>query len=161
MAIPKSLSGRLGVIYDQADGAQSFALGTCDHGEDGTSFVYAQANGAISQFDVCLLPESWAADQLDTTNSAASFGEKVGVAYASLADSQYGWFLVCGTADAINVGSSCAANTALNATATPGRLDDDATVGAEVVDRLVLTTAESSGNQAPGVLSHPTIGATL
>lgn len=161
MAIPKSISGRLGVTYDQADASPAFALGTCDHGEDGTSFVYAQANGAISQFDVCLLPENWDADQLDTTNSATAFGEKVGVAYAALADNQYGWFLVCGTADAINVGSSCAANIAINSTATPGRLDDDATVGAEVVDRLVLTTAESSGNQAPGVLSHPTIGATL
>jgi len=161
LTIPKSGSGRLGVNYDDAHAEQVFELGTCDVSQSGDEFVYVRANGAISQSDVVLVPQDWDADQIDTTNSASAFGEKVGVAFGTLADNQYGWVLVCGVANEINVGSSCAANAAINSTSTAGRLDDDATVGAEVVDRLVLTTAESSGNVAPGVLTHPTVGATL
>ena len=44
--------------------------------------------------------------------------------------------------------------------ATIGELNDDATSGAEIIERLFLTTAESGG-VAPCVLTYPTIGATI
>ncbi len=155
-----SISGCLGVDVDRADASLEFSLGDHLAGNDGAVFVYCSANGAVTANDVCLLPQDWDADALDTTNSASALGEKVGVGMGTLTDNQYGWFMICGTHDSINVGSSAAANAQLNSTATAGRIDDDATTGSEDVERLFLTTAESSGNTAPGVLTHPTVGAT-
>lgn len=141
---------------------QGFALGDCAKGDDGSEFVYVQANGAITGDGyVVLIDENWQADMIETTNSATGFGQMVGVAKAAFADDDYGWVQVKGVTP-IRVAASCAANTAVNTTATGGQLDDDATSGAEVIDRLVLTTANggAAGN-AEGVLTYPTVGATL
>jgi hypothetical protein len=50
----------------------------------------------------------------------------------------------------------------LNTTATAGTIDDDATVGAEVIQGLCITTTNggSAGNQ-PGNLIYPSVGRTL
>lgn len=136
-----------------------FELGTRMKSGDGKEYVFVQANGAITANDVCLLDESFQADQIDTTNSASAFGQAVGVAPATFADNDYGWMQVYG-ACTVNVATSAAVNTALNSTATAGRIDDDATSGAEVVDRLVTTGAESS-NAAAAWANYPTVGATL
>lgn len=138
---------------------KAFGLGDrwCTH--DGKEYVYVQADGAISANDVVIITEAYQADQIDTTNSASAFGDMVGVADAAFADDDYGWVQVKGPCT-INVATSCAANTELNSTGTAGRVDDDATAGAEVVVGLVTTGAESS-NAAAGMLIYPRVGATL
>ena len=118
-----------------------------------------QANGAISAYDVVILDETYQADRLDTTNSAGAIGDLCAVSPVAFADNEYGWVQIKG-ACTINVATSCAANTKLNSTATAGRVDDDATVGAETVLGLVTTAAESS-NTAAGMLNYPMIDATL
>jgi hypothetical protein len=123
------------------------------------AYIFAQADGAITANDVCLVDASNQADQLDTTNSGSGFGLRCGVAAATLADNEYGWVQIYGPCT-VNVATSCAANTALNSTATAGRIDDDATSGAEVVSGLVTTAAEAS-NTAAAYLNYPTVGATL
>lgn len=140
---------------------EEFKLGTRLETDDGGVFVYAHALGAITANDVVLLDETWEADQLDTTNSATGFGQQVGVSRATFADNDYGWIQIAGVNDAINCGTGCVQNVAINSTATAGRIDDDATVGAEVITGLVITTTEVTGNTAPGYLNYPTIGATL
>jgi hypothetical protein len=134
-------------------------LGTRVHGEGGREYIYVQANGAISANDVVIIDENFQADQIDTTNSAGAVGDKAGVAPVAFADNDYGWIQIYG-ACTINVATSCAANTKLNTTATGGRVDDDATAGAETILGLVTTAAEAS-NTAAGMLNYPMIDATL
>ena len=141
--------------------APAFSLGQKMEDADGNVFIFVQANGAITANDVVIITEAFQADQADTTNSATAFGDLVGIAKGTLADDEYGWMQVYGQATA-NVANSCAANTTLNTTATAGRLDDDATTGAEAIDGLVLTTAAAAdGTTAPATLNYPTVGATL
>ena len=140
-----------------------FRLGQCAEGSDNSEWVYVQADaGGITDAGyVVLFDENYAADMVDTTNSATAFGQKVGVAAIAFAASEYGWVQVKGKAS-IRVGANAAANAALNTTATAGELDDDGTVGAEVVDGVILTTANGgSAANAEGLLNWPTIGATL
>ena len=141
--------------------SSGFDLGSRFTDNEGKEYIYVHANGAIVAADVVLIDEAYEADQIDTTNSASGFGQVCGVALGAFTDNYYGWVQIYGVVSAINVASSCAANIAINSTATAGRLDDDATVGAEVVNGIVLTTAETTGNTAPGFLSYPTVGATL
>ncbi len=138
---------------------KSFTLGD-EYTQNGKRYVFVQADGAIASGDVCIYSEAYQADQIDTTNSAGAVGDRVGVAIYAFADDDYGWLQVEGPIDAINVGSSCAANTKLNTTATAGRIDDDATSGAETILGLYTTASESS-NSAAGILNRPFIDATL
>lgn len=128
-------------------------------GEDGKEYLYVQADGAITANDVVLVDEDGQADQLDTTNSAGALGDRVAVAPATFADNEYGWVQIYGACTA-NVGSSCAANTKLNSTGTAGRVDDDATTGAETMFGFYTTGTESS-NAAAAILNYPFIDATL
>lgn len=155
--------GKLGVDITAVDTTPAFTVGERITTNDGGVFVYCQAFGAVTGAGyVVLIDEAFTqADLIDTTNSASSFGQNVGVAKAALANDEYGWFQIAGTTTFRGL-ANAAANTALNTTATSGALDDDATTGAEVIDRMVLTTAVggSAGN-AEGVLNFPTVGATL
>lgn len=128
----------------------------------GAEFVYVQAEGAITGAGyVVLIDEAGQADMIETTISATARGQMVGVAQAAFADDDYGWVQIFGTTN-IRVAASAAANAVLNTTATGGQIDDDATTGAEVIDRMVLTTARGgSAGTAEGVLFYPTVGATL
>lgn len=142
------------------DEGKGFGLGDryCD--DSGNEYLFVQANGAITANDVVIIDEAYQADQADTTNSAGALGDRVGVAAATFADDEYGWVQVKGTCT-INVGSSCAANTKLNTTATAGRVDDDATAGAETIHGLYTTGSESSNAAAGILLGDPHIDATL
>lgn len=154
------VGGDLGTSVSDLEEGKGFGLGDryCDSA--GKQYIWVQADGAISANDVVVVSEAYQADQIDTTNSAGALGDRVGVAPYAFADDDYGWIQVEGPCT-VNVGSSCAANTKLNTTATAGRVDDDATAGAETVHGLYTTGAESS-NEAAGILvSQPHIDATL
>jgi len=134
-------------------------LGTRVHGAAGKEYVYVQASGAVAANDVVILTEAFQAAKVDTTNSAGAVGDKVAVAPVAFSDDDYGWVQIYG-ACTVNVGSSASANTKLNTTGTAGRVDDDATSGAETILGLVTTAAESD-NAAAGMLNYPMIDATL
>lgn len=145
-------------ITDLEEG-KGFALGDVHCDSDGKEYVFVQADGAIAATDVVIFSEAYQADAIDTTNSAAALGDRVGVAVYAFADNDYGWVQVKGPAT-VNVATSAAANTKLNTTATAGRIDDDATSGAETIQGLYTTGAESS-NAAAAMLLYPFIDATL
>ncbi len=156
-----------GVDFDGAFTAKTrgpvgtpFSLGQRMEDADGNVYVYVQADGAVAAGDVVLLTEAFQADAIDTTNSAAAIGDKVGVAKGTLTDNQYGWAQIYGVASAINAATGATANTVLNTTATAGRLDDDATTGAETITGLYIT-ATAASNTAAGILNYPFINATL
>lgn len=155
-------SETLGVDLTASNATQTHDLGTTVTATEGGVYVYCQANGAITGDGyVCFIDESYQADMIETTLSATGFGNQVGVAKHAFADNEYGWIQIQGTAN-VRVAASCAANVAINTTATAGQLDDDATVGAEVVNGIVIATANGgSAAVVEGYLANPTVGATL
>ena len=160
MAIPE-MTGPIGANANLTHTAVLTGGGRAD-GKDGSEWVYVHADGAIVAYDVVLIHETWEADQLDLTNSGSAFGQKVGVAAVAFADNAYGWVQVNGVCDNIGAAASCAANVSVHSTAGAGLIDDAGTVGAETINGLALTTAETgSAGSAPGILSHPTVGVTL
>ena len=153
--------GVIGTNIIQADTVAQFELGQRISGNEGAVYVYCQAAGAITGDGyVILIDEAFQADMIDLTNSATAFGQAVGVGKAALADNEFGWIQISGTAN-IRVAASAAANAQLNSTAVAGELDDDATAGSEDAERIVLQTANGgSAAIVEGVLNFPTVGAT-
>lgn len=139
-----------------------YTLGTLTDTNASKVFQYVRANGALAVGDVVAIDESFDATPVTTTVSAPGTGQGLpcGVALGTVADNDYCWVQVKGLVAAINVATSCAAHTNLNTTATGGRLDDDATAGAEVVEGITTSAAESS-NSAAGFINWPYIGRTL
>ncbi len=154
-----------------AGGLPSFKLGTYggyDDPVDGLKvYVYGVATAAITQFFCCVegvLNGNFS--MITTANTAAGqlggHGSRVGVAQATLATGQFGWFQVLGRG-AVNTLASAALGTRLNTTATPGSLDDDGTAASRSINGIVLKTA-TGGAQANNVdarFSYPTVGVTL
>lgn len=149
----------IGAAFTVATTNRQFSLGTVIADGEGGSYIYVQANGAIAANDAVVIDAAHQAAAASTTNTASAFGNRAGVAAATMADDEFGWVQRAGPCS-LNVGSSCAANTAINSTGTAGRLDDDATTGAEVISGIVITGAEAS-NVAAAMLNWPTVGATL
>lgn len=149
----------VGAAFSTTHTDRKFKLGTRMLGDDGDEYVYVQADGAISAGDVVIITEAAQADAIDTTNSASKIGFRVGVANVAFADDEYGWVQVRGATTA-NVGTGSAAGDKLNTTSTAGRLDDDATAGAETVLGL-YPTATAADNSAAVILQNPFIDATL
>lgn len=134
-------------------------LGTRMKGDNGSEWVYVQANGAITGAGyVVVIDEAWQAAH--ATNTTAVYGQQIGVAGTDFADDDYGWVQVFGTCN-IRVAASCAANAVITSTTTAGQLDDAAGAGTKTINGAVLTTANggAAGN-AEGVLTYPTVGAT-
>jgi hypothetical protein len=150
----------IGVAVGEKSTTAEFELGT-RHYDPNTDkeFIYVQAGEALTANAAVVITEAGQAEMVDTTSTASAFGDRVGVVSIAFDNDDYGWAQIYG-ACTLSIGSSAAANTALNSTATAGRLDDDATSGAEVIGGVVTTAAESS-NLASALLTYPTVGATL
>jgi len=150
----------LGASVGAKSTTAEFELGT-RHYDPNTDkeFIYVQAGEALTTNAAVVITEAGQVEMVDTTSTASAFGDRVGVVSIAFDDNDYGWAQIYG-ACTLSVGPSAAANTALNSTATAGRLDDDAAAGAEVIDGVVTTAAESS-NLAAALLTYPTVGATI
>lgn len=151
-------------FYDDSAGdVPGFKLGQLGADSDGKIYQFVRANGALDTVgDVVGIDESGDATPLTTTTSAPAAGQglPVGVVPVVVADNDWLWVQRYGPTDAVNVATSAAAHTELNSTGTGGRIDDDGTTGAEVVEGLTTTASESS-NSAAGILNWPYIGRTL
>lgn len=153
----------LGLDVSKVYTSEDFALGTVGWAPDGKAYQFVRANGALDVVgDVVGIDETGDATPVTTTTSAPAAGQGLlaGVVVTALADDEYGWVQRHGVVAAVNVATSCAAHTELNSTASGGRLDDDATAGAEVINGITITAAEAS-NSAAGILNWPYIGRTL
>lgn len=149
-----------GVKLDLNEVKAGHALGQKVEGEGGAVFLYCRFAAATVRGDAVHLDKDHIATRLTTASSP--LGNRVGVArVTSAAINDYGWVQVNGQVG-VNVAASATANTRLNTTATAGRLDDDGTTGAKVIERMVLNVA--NGGAAAVVeasLTFPTVGATL
>ena len=147
---------------------RSYGLGDCYKHDDGTFWVYCQANGALSGDGYAVaIDESYNATEL--TNTASAFGDRVGIVHSQNADGtpaavtsgQRGWVQVYG-ASSIQVAALAAANAQLTSTTTTGVLDDAAGVGTRNIRGVVLGTAQggSAGLNTSGFLNWPEQQAT-
>lgn len=153
----------IGINPDSVTEDQEWKLGTLGQDYNGDIYQYVQADATgFSAGDAVIISEANVADQADTTASAPGTGQglPVGVPTADFTASYYGWVKRYGTVTNLNVATSAAAHTALNTTGTAGRLDDDATAGAEAINGLT-TTAAASSNAAAAILLWPYVGRTL
>ncbi len=128
-------------------------------------YIYVKDSGSAITGDgyVCLVDgSSFEAVMATTTTSApgTGAGKLVGVARAAIAASGYGWLQIFGAGN-IQTAAAADAYTILNTTATAGKLDDDATAGAEVIDGIVLDAAAGSATMAAAFINWPKVGRTL
>lgn len=133
--------------------------------DDGNEYLFVQADsGGVTQYYAAVVTStSFVVDMIDTTNSApgAQAGGIVCVPQVAIAASGYGWGLICGVGS-VHTAALAAKGTLLNTTATAGQLDDDATVGAEVINGIALTAATGGAAAATvAYLTYPTVGRTL
>ncbi len=149
------------VVYTSSD-TPGFKENQIGFDSDGKGYQFVNATAAIAVGDVCTIDENGDSAGVTTTTSAPAAGQglPVGVAVTAIASGGYGWLQRQGVIAAVNVGSSAAAHTNLNSTSTAGRIDDDATSGAEVIEGVTTTGTESS-NSAAGILNWPYVGRTL
>lgn len=128
-------------------------------------YIYVQDSGAAITGDgyIALVDGSaFTAIMASTTTSApgAGAGKLAGVARAAIAASGYGWLQIFGAGN-IETAAAAGAYTILNTTATAGKLDDDATAGAEVIDGIVLDAAAGGATTAAAFINWPKVGRTL
>lgn len=156
------VGARLNDTYTAATLAASgkgFGLGDRYVNNLGNEFIFVQASGAISQYDVVQLTAAFAAASLNTAGGLR--GNLVAVAQVAFAANEYGWVQVKGPCT-MNVKASCAANVRLNTTATAGAPDDDGTATTKQIQGAYLTTARGgTDGSAPGILNYPFVDATL
>lgn len=147
---------------DSEDEVPEFKVGQLGADEAGNVFQFVRANGALTVGDVVAIDEVYDADAVETTVSTPTTGQglPLGVAVSVLADNDWGWVQRVGVCASINCVSDTGVHTELNTTASAGRLDDDATVGAEKVPGITITGSIAS-NRAAGLLNWPFIGATI
>ncbi len=147
------VSGVLGVDIANTSTTQDFALGQCVTGENGSEYVYVQANGAIAQYDALGIDENYQAAPL--TKAMADDGWNISFAQIAFADNEYGWVAKKGSNISCNVLASCAADAALYTSATAGSLDDDATSQTKIDGVVAVVADGGSGGEVEVIATYP------
>ncbi len=136
-----------------------FGIGDCYMHDDGSWWVYCEANGAITGDGYAVeVDSSYQATQL--TTAASSFGNRIGVCHSDQAvtDGQRGWVQIYGQST-IRTSAAAAANTQLLATATSGEVDDAG--GGRQIRGLILGTAAAGAELATDAfLNYPELTTT-
>jgi hypothetical protein len=120
------------------------AVGTLGEGNNGAKFIYCKASTTIPQYYAAGVDEDFQANPLSSTMAAA--GMAICWPQVAVPISEYFWGQMEGRGVdmTIVVAASCAADTALYTTATPGVLDDSATATQSLVEGVVIVTTQAS-----------------
>lgn len=137
-----------------------FGLGDHAIGDDGSMWVYCEADEALEASDVVQIASDWGMQAVDTTATANAFGLWVGVVKVAFASGEFGWVQRSGIAN-VNVKTNCSATSQLNSTAETGYLDDDQTTGAENIDGIVTFATITASASTSAILNFPVVGTTL
>ena len=133
-------------------------------GVKGYVYVQAGAGGFTGDGYVCDVDGSSYSAVMCTTTTAApgtGSGKLVGIARVAVAASSFGWLQIFGPG-LVRTSASCAAYTIINTTATAGQLNSDATVGARIIDGIVLDVATGGAAAiTAGFINWPRVGRTL
>jgi len=137
-----TITGTIGIDLSGVSSTISDTLGNSYDGNDGSKWVFVQANGAILANNYVCIDESFQA--VKGTKALVDDGHDVGFAQVAFADNQYGYVMVKGRPQ-VKTLSLCAADVALYTTATAGVLDDTATTAQTKINGVVLVTANGTG----------------
>jgi hypothetical protein len=122
------------------------ALGETCKGDNGTEWVYVQANGAITQYDYVCMDEDFQA--VAGTKALVDAGHEIGFAQVAFANDEYGWIARRGKTCSVRVAASCAPDVALYTTGTAGVLDDASTSQSQIRGVVIISTAGTATAQA-------------
>lgn len=153
-------SPMIGANVTRAETTAQFPVGAIHNDASDREFVYVQAgSGGLAANQAAFIDEAFSA--VAATTVLATYGGLVGVPSVAIAANSFGWVQTLGNAS-LNVAASCAADVRLNTTATAGRLDDDGTAGAKVIEGIKLNVANGgSAADVSAFLNRPRVGATL
>jgi len=133
-----------GTLSDQGN---QYKVGTIALADEGQTFMYVHAAGAVDQYDFVSIDEDGEATALADAGGAA--GHTLGVAQTALADNDFGWVCVDAPKGGVNgnILASCAADTeALFTTGTAGHVDDATSAGAIRLVGVVAVAAAPAAN---------------
>ncbi len=146
----------LGVNPSFVEDTSGFHAGTRGCTDDSREFVYQRAGEAIGQHDAVEVDmaagQAW---QLSASRTSGESGNPVGVAHEALAEGEFGWFQVWGTATVRTVQETLAEGAELWPGSVAGALDH--TQGARPVDGLFVSGGQN--NLATVSLTYPRIAA--
>lgn len=148
-----AVDGSVGIDLDATSSSIEFQLGEKVMGNSGTEWVYVQANGAISQFDVVGIDENYQAAKI--TKAMADDGWMVGFAQVAFTDNYYGWVATRGSDIGMNVLASCASDVALYTSATAGSLDDSATSQTKIDGVVAVSAAATAATSVEVIATQP------
>lgn len=129
-----------------------FTLGLRGRGNDGSEWVYVQANGALSQYFCVAISGAFQASPVN--NARMVQGYEVGFAQVAFADNDFGW--VCTRASGVQkvlTRGSCVSGVPLYTDASAsGFLDDSATATQSLIEGVVILTtrASTTGQEGAG-----------
>ena len=132
-------TGLLGVTLTDTPTTQAIQLGTKVSTDDNGTYLYVQANGAITQYDAVGVDENYQAASL--TTAMADDGWMIGFAQVAFADNDYGWVALTGSNINVAVLASCAADTALYTTSTAGTLSSTTNTSGTKIDGVVAVVS--------------------
>lgn len=146
MALRAASATIAGVNFEATETSAKFRLGEACFDSEGGLWVYVQANGAITAYDVVKVDHDGQATSLTTTISGSE-PTAVGIAQVAFADNEYGWVWRGqggGTGSGIKVRANtlCATDVKLYTHATAGTVDDTAT---DLIQGLMLVSTNSAG----------------
>lgn len=147
-----NLSATLAGTGTSSDEGNEFEVGKCVTAQDGQKYMYVHASGAIAQYDVVGISETFEAAPL--TKAMADDGWMIGAAQVALADNDFGWVAVQGVVE-VNVLASCAPDVALYTTGTAGKLDDNSTSQTKIDGIVQVDAAVTSATNTTAILTYP------
>ncbi|MCI0557644.1 MAG: hypothetical protein MN733_04055 [Nitrososphaera sp.] len=140
-----STGGMIGAKLYQVDSSKLFDLGTCVMGTDNTEWVYVEASGTITVYDVVAIDEDYQAAAC--SSALAGAGHTPGFAQQAFTDGQFGWVALKGSNIKVRAASSCAADALLYVGTTGlsnGVVDDASASGRVTLQGVVLVEANTS-----------------
>lgn len=153
-------SGQLGVDLaatsagTTTDGyGAAFVLGQEVTASDGSTWVYCQAGGAITQYMTVGIDENFQAGAITHAMAAAGYG--IGFAQNAFSDNDFGWICVRGNNIRALLLISCAADVPLYTQATAGYLDDASVTSSVKLDGVVSTTTITASTNAEIIATWP------
>lgn len=144
-------------IFDptRTSSVAEFQLFTVLSDEGVRSYMYVQADGAISVGAVCIIDSDGTADEGSTTNAPTHSGCPVGVAQTAIADDDYGWLQVSGPCAAIQAGEALTVGETIYFGTTAGALSDTNTGDCQISGLKI--DAVGSASNGTGILMFPTV----
>jgi hypothetical protein len=144
----------LNAKLSETSATAKFALGTKVIGDGGTEWVYVQASGAITQYDLVSIDTAYTAT---TCTAALANGSLPGFAQIAFATTEYGWVAIKGTGISARVAASTSNNAQLtigSSGVSAGVMASTSGTGAVKVNGVVTTSSNTaSGTAAKNIIA--------